>query len=66
MYDEIPFPILVIQKFNNGKFQIDGFAEPEDGVAFYNFIKDHTDLPTIEDLRLCVTVLQYTPGGIKQ
>lgn len=66
MYDEISFPVLVIQKFDSGKVQIDGFTQPEDGLAFYNFIKDHTDLHNLEDLRLCVTILQYTPGGIKQ
>lgn len=66
MYDEISYPVLVIQKFDDGKVQIDGFTIPKDGLAFYDFIKDHTDLHNLEDLRLCVTILQYTPGGIKQ
>ena len=66
MYDEIPFPVLVIQKFDDGKVQIDGFTTPKDGLAFYDFIKDHTDLSGITDLRLCMTVLQHTAGGIKQ
>ena len=66
MYDEIPYPILVIQKFTDGKVQIDGFTTPDDGLSFYNFIKDHTDLLNLENLQLCVTVREYEPGGIKQ
>ncbi len=65
MYDEISYPVLVIQKFDDGKFQIDGFTTPEDGLAFFNFIKNHTDLSGITDLRLCVTVLQHKEGGIR-
>ena len=60
MYDEIPDPFMVIQKFKNGNFQIDKFTTAEDGVSFYDFIKNHTDLDNIEDLRVCVTVLYYS------
>lgn len=66
MYDEISFPVLVLLKDNQGRMHINKFNTPEDGIAFYDFIKNHTDLYNIKDLRLCVTVLQHTPeGGIK-
>lgn len=60
MYDQVDFPFLVIQK-GKDRVQIDRFKQPEDGLAFYDFIKNHTDLYNLEDLRLCVTVLMYNP-----
>lgn len=63
MYGQISFPVLVIQKFTDSRLQIDKFNTPEDGIAFYDFIKNYTDLRDIEDLRLCMTVLQYNPEG---
>lgn len=60
MYDEIDTPFLVIQK-GKDRLQIDRFKQPDDATAFYGFIKNHTDLYNLEDLRLCVTVLQFKP-----
>ena len=60
MYDKVDFPFLVIQK-GKDRVQIDRFKQPDDAMAFYDFIKNHTDLYNLEDLRLCVTVLMYNP-----
>ena len=61
MYDQMDLPVLVIQEDNQGRNQVNKFSTPEDGLAFYDFLKNHTDLCGITDLRLCVTVLQHTP-----
>lgn len=65
-YDKIDFPVLVIQEDNHGRNQVNKFNTPEDGIAFYDFIKNHTDLCGVADLRLCMTVLQHTPERKKQ